>query len=129
MDTFCFTCQHVDCLYTCSSTNSAEKFLQRVEMRLTAYRRQCPLTKETEERKNCRVLQKKGSQEKSLKRILLMLSRKPNRRQTSSSVFAKKIEKAKKTKFEWELLKMLDCFLDGLGNYDSTLVPFKRKSL
>ena len=49
--------------------------------------------------------------------------------QTSGSVFAEKIEKVKKTKFELELLKIVDCFLDGHGNYDSNLVPFKVKSL
>ena len=45
----------------CSSTDSAEKFLQRVEMCLTMCREQLPLTKETEEWTKCRVLQKRGS--------------------------------------------------------------------
>ena len=49
--------------------------------------------------------------------------------QTSSSVFAETIEKVKKTKFEMELIEFVDCFLDGHGNYDSKLVPFKIKSL
>ena len=49
--------------------------------------------------------------------------------QTSGSVFAERIEKAKKTKFEFELIKFLDCFLDGHGSYDSNLVSFKLKSL
>ena len=49
--------------------------------------------------------------------------------QTSISVFAESIEKAKKTKFELELIKILDCFLDGHGNYDSNLVSFLIKSL
>ena len=49
--------------------------------------------------------------------------------QTSGSVFAERIEKVKKTKFELELIKILDCFLDGHGNYDSNLVSFKIKSL
>ena len=49
--------------------------------------------------------------------------------QTSGSVFAETIEKVKKTKFEFELLKNVDCFLDGHGNFDSNLVFFKIKSL
>ena len=61
LDTFCFTYQHVDCLYPCSSTYSAEKLLQRVETSLTMCREQSPLTKETEEWTKCRVLQKRGS--------------------------------------------------------------------
>ena len=36
--------------------------------------------------------------------------------QTSGSVFAERIEKVKKTKFELELIKLVDCFLDGHGN-------------
>ena len=49
--------------------------------------------------------------------------------QTSGSVFAERIEKIKKTKFELELIKIVYCFLDGHGNYDSNLVSFKRKTL
>ena len=49
--------------------------------------------------------------------------------QTSGSVFAERIEKLKKTNFELELIKLVDCFLDGHGNYDSNLVCFRIKSL
>ena len=49
--------------------------------------------------------------------------------QTSGSVFAERIEKVKKTRFELELIKIVDCFLDGHGNYDSNLVSFRIKSL
>ena len=50
--------------------------------------------------------------------------------QTGGSVFAKKnFEKVKKTKFELDLIKIVDYFLDGYGNYDSKLVSFKTKSL
>ena len=49
--------------------------------------------------------------------------------QSSGSVFAERIEKVKKTKFELDLIKNVDCFLDGHGNYDSNLVSLKIKSL
>ena len=49
--------------------------------------------------------------------------------QTSGSVFAEKIEKFNKSKFELELLKIVDFFLDGHGNYDIHSVIFKMKSL
>ena len=48
--------------------------------------------------------------------------------QTSGSVFAERIEEVKKTKFEFELIKIVDCFLDGHGKFDSNLVSFKLKS-
>ena len=49
--------------------------------------------------------------------------------QTSGSVSAERTEKVKKIKFDFELIKILDCFLDGHGNFDSNLVSFKIKSL
>ena len=49
--------------------------------------------------------------------------------QTSGSVFAERNEKAKKTKIELKLIKIVYCFLDGHGSYDSNLVSFKIKSL
>ena len=48
--------------------------------------------------------------------------------QTSGSVVTERIEKARKTKLELELIKRLDCFLDAHGKYDSNLVCFKIKS-
>ena len=49
--------------------------------------------------------------------------------QTSGSAFIERIEKVKKTKFELEPIKNVDCFLDGHGNYDRNLVSFKIKYL
>ena len=47
--------------------------------------------------------------------------------QTSGSVFAEIIEKAKKKKLALYLIKIVDCFLDGHRSYDSNLVSFKIK--
>ena len=49
--------------------------------------------------------------------------------QTSSSIFAERTEKIKTTKIELDPIKIVDCFLDGHGNYDSNLVSFKVKVL
>ena len=49
--------------------------------------------------------------------------------QTSGSVFADRNEEVKKTKIEVELIKVVDYFLDGHGNYTSSLISFKRKFL
>ena len=38
----------------------------------------------------------------------------------------KELKKVRKTKFELDLFKIVDCFLDGHGNYDSNLVSFKK---
>ena len=60
---------------------------------------------------------------------LLSSFQKTKSTQTSGSVFADRIEQIKKTKFELELIKIKDCFLDGHGNYTSNLVSFKLKTL
>ena len=44
-------------------------------------------------------------------------------------MFEERIEKAKKTEFELDLIEIIGCFLDGHGNYDSNLVSFQLKSL
>ena len=44
-------------------------------------------------------------------------------------MFAERIEKVKKTKVELDLIKTVDCFLDGHGNYGSNLVAFNLNSL
>ena len=44
-------------------------------------------------------------------------------------MFAERIQKVEKTKFELALVKIVDCFRDGHGNYDSNLVSFRIKFL
>ena len=73
-------------------------------------------------------MQKTTPKEKVQKAFFQLLS-KDKATQTSGSVFGERIENVKKTKFELELIKIVDCFLDGHGNYDSNLVSFKLKSL
>ena len=71
---------------------------------------------------------KKRLLRKKYKKHLFSSFQKTKTTQTSGSVFAKRIEKVKKTKFEFELIKVVDCFLDGHGSYDSKLVSSEIKS-
>ena len=71
---------------------------------------------------------KKRLLRKKFKQHFMSVLQKNKSTRTSGSVFAERIEKAKKTNFELELKKKLDCFLDGHGIYDRNLVPFKIKS-
>ena len=72
---------------------------------------------------------KKRLLRKRYKKHLFSSFRKTKRTQTSGSVFAERIEEVKKTKSEPELIKIVDCFLDDHGNFDSNSVSFKIKSL
>ena len=71
---------------------------------------------------------KKKTLRKKYKKHLLSSFQKTKSTQTSGSVFADRIEQVKKTKFELDLIKIVDCFLDGHGKYTSNLVSFKIKS-
>ena len=66
---------------------------------------------------------------KKYKKHLLSSFQKTKSTQTSGSVFAERIEQVKKNKFESELIKIVDCFLDGHGNCTSDLVSVEIKSL
>ena len=69
---------------------------------------------------------KKRLLRKKYKKHLLSSFQKTKSMQTSGSVFADRIEQVKRTKFEMEVIKILDCFLDGYGNYSSSLVSFEK---
>ena len=75
------------------------------------------------------IAKKEALAEKVYKKHLFSSFQKTKTTQTSGSVFAERIEKVKKTKVELDLIKIVDCFLDGHGNYGSNLVSFKMKSL
>ena len=66
---------------------------------------------------------------KKYKKHLLSSFQKTKPTQTSGSVFADRIEQVKKTKLELELIKTVDCFLDGHGNSTSNLASFKINTL
>ena len=72
---------------------------------------------------------KKRLLRKKYKKHLFSSFQKTKATQTTGSVFSERIEKVNETKFEFELIKIVDCFLDGHGNFDSNLVSFKILSL
>ena len=111
----------------CSSTDSAEKLLQRVEV-FDNVQRAISFNQRNRGVDQMPSIAKKRLLRKNIKQHFMSALQKNKSTQTSGSVFAERIEKAKKTKFELELIKVLDCFLDGHGSYDSNLVSFKKKS-
>ena len=66
---------------------------------------------------------------KKYKKHLFSSFQKTKTTQTSGSVFAERIEKVKKTKIEFEVIKIVDCSVDGHGSYDSNSVSSKIKTL
>ena len=62
---------------------------------------------------------KKRLLRKKYKRHLLSSIQKTKLTHTSGSDFADRIEQVTKNKFDLEVTKVFDCFLDGHGNYTS----------
>ena len=64
---------------------------------------------------------------KKFKNHLLTLFHKP--KIGCSSVFVEWVEGSRGNKFEFELMKLIDCFLDGCGGYRRNLVSLKKHAI
>ena len=129
LDTFCFTFQHVDCLYTLFKYRFSGKIVAKSGQVFDNVQRAVDFNQRNKGVDRMPSIAKKRLLRKKYKKHLFSSFQKTKTTQTSGSVFAERIEKVKKTKFELDLIKIVDCFLDGHGNYDSSLVSFKIKSL
>ena len=126
-DTFCFTYQHLDCLYTLLKFRFNGKILVKSRQVFDNVQRAVGLITETKEWTECRALQERGSCGKKFKKHFFSSFQKTKTTQTSRSVLAERIDKLKKTKIELERIK--NSFLDGHSNYDCILISFRIKSL
>ena len=129
LDTFCFTYQHVDCLYTLFKYRFSGKVIARSGQVFDNVQRAIDFNQRNKGVDRMPSIAKKRLLRKKYKKHLFSSFQKTKTTQTSGSVFAERIEKVKKTKFELDLIKIVDCFLDGHGNFDSNIVSFKIKSL
>ena len=129
LDTFCFTYQHVDCLYTLFKFRFGGKVIAKSGQVFDNVQRAVDFNHGNKGVDRMPSIPKKKLFWKKYKKHLFSSFRKTKTTQTSGSVFAERIEKVKKNKFEFELIKLVDCFLDGHGNFDSNLVSFEIKSL
>ena len=129
LDTFRFTYQHVDCLYTLFKYRFSGKVIAKSGQVFDNVQRAVDFNQRNKGVDRMPSIAKKRLLRKKYKKHLFSSFQKTEATQTSGSVFAERIEKVKKTKFELELIKIVDCFLDGHGNFDRNLVCFKIKSL
>ena len=129
LDTFCFTYQHVDCLYTLFKYPFSGKVIAKSGQVFDNVQRAVDFNHRNKGVERMPSIAKKRLLRKNYKKHLFSSFQKTKTTQTSGSVFAKRIENVEKTKFKLDLIKIADCFLDAHGNYDSNLVSFKIKSL
>ena len=129
LDAFYFIYQHVDCLYTLFKYRFSGKIFVESGQLFDNLQRAVHFNRQNRGVDRMPSIAKKRLLRKKFKKPLLSTFQKTKSTQTNRSVFADRIEQVKKTKFELELIKIVDCFLDGHGNYSSSLVSFEIKSL
>ena len=129
LDTFCFTYQHVDCLYTIFKYRFSGKVIARSGQVFENVQRAIDFNHRNKGMDRNASIAKKTRWRKRFKKRLFSSFQKTKTTQTSGSVFAERTEEVEKTKFGLELIKIAHCFLDGHGNFDSNLVSFGKKSL
>ena len=129
MDSFCFTYQHVDCLYTlCKLRFNGEVIAQSGQV-FDNLQRAVDFSHRNKGVDRMPSIAKKRLSRKNFRKHLFSSFQKTKITQTSGSVSAERIEKVEKTKFELELIKIVACFLDAHGKYHSNLISFRKKSL
>ena len=129
LDSFSFTYQHVDCLYTLFKYRFGGKITAKSGQVFDNVQQAVDFNKKNKGVDRMPGIAKNRLLRKNYKKHLFSSFQKTKTTQNSGSVFAERIEKVKKIKFELDLFKIVDCFLDSHGNYDSNLVSFKIKSL
>ena len=108
LDTFCFTYQHVDCLYTLFKYRFSGKGIEKSGQVFDNVQRAVDFNHRSKGVDRMPSIEKKRLLRKKYKKHLFSSFQKTKTTQTSGSVFAKRIEKVKKTKFELELIKIVD---------------------
>ena len=119
LDTFCFTYQHVDCLYTIFKYRFSGKVIAESGQVFDNAQPTVDFNHRNKGVDRLPSIAKKRLLRKKFKKHLFSSFQKTKLTPTSGLVFAERIEKVKKTKFEMDLIKIVDCVLDGYGNYDS----------
>ena len=115
----------MDCLYTIFKYRFSGKVIAKSGQVLDNVQRAVDFSHRNKGVDRVPSIAKKRLLREKIKNHLFSSFKKTKTTQTSESVFAERIEKVKKTKFELDLIKIVDCFLDGHGNYDSYLVSLK----
>ena len=111
LDTFCFTYQHVDCLYTLFKYRFSGKVIAKSGQVFDNVQRAVDFNHRNKGVDRMPSIAKKRLLRKKYKKHLFSSFQKTKTTQTSGSVFAERIEKVKKTKFELEPRTNKNCRL------------------
>ena len=124
LDAFSFKYQHVDCLYTLLKYRFSDKIVLKNGQLFDNLQRAVHCKQQNRGMDRMPSISRKRLLRKKYKKHLLSSLQKTKLTHTSGSVFADRNEQVKKTNFELELTKIVDCFLDVHGDYSSSLLSF-----
>ena len=128
MDRVCFTYQHVDCFYTLFEFRFNGNVLEKNGEIFDSVERAVSFNKLNKGVDKMPSIAEKQLLRKKFKKHMLTSVQRSISVQTTGSVFVERVDSVRrKTKFELELMKIIDCFLDGYGGYESNFVSFKIK--
>ena len=129
MDAFCFNYQHMDCpsilfKYRFGGKNFVKngQLSDNVQKAVHFYHQIRGVDRKSR-------MAKKRLLRKNYRKQMLSSFHQTKLTKTSGSILADRAEQIKKTKFDIELIRIVDTFLDGHGNYSSNFKSFKLKSL
>ena len=128
LNALCFHYQDVDCLFTLFKYRFSGEIFVKSGQLFDNLQRAVHFNQQNTGMDRMASIVKKRLMRKKYKKHLLSSLHKTKSTQTSGSVFADRIEQIEKTKFEMELIKIVDCFLDGYGIYTKNLASFNIKS-
>ena len=126
---FCVTYQHVNGLCTLFRYRLSEKVVARSGQAFDDVQKPVYYKKRTNEVDRKLSTSMMRLLKKKYKKQLLSSFQNSKLTKTGGSVFEESIEQLEKTKNEQELIKVVDCFLDGNGEYSGILVTFEIRSI
>ena len=128
LDRVCITYQHVDCFCTPFKFRFRGNVLEINVERFDTVERTASFNKHNKGVNKMPSIAKNRLLRKKFKKHMLTSVQRTISVQTTGPVFMERVKSVRrKTKFELELKKNLDCFLDGYGGYERNLVLFRAK--
>ena len=125
LDAFCFNYQDVDCLSLLSRYRFSGKTVIKTGQLFDNLQRAVHFNQQIRGVDRMPSIAKKRLLRKKYKKHWLSSLQKTKSTPTSGSVLADRIEQVKKTNFEFEVIKIVVCFLGGHGNHTGYFASFK----
>ena len=122
MDDFSFQYQTVDCLYTLYKYQFLGHPMDEAGLVFTQLKRPVQHNSENKFVEKLPSVYKKRLSRKMFKRHLLRAAQKNASTQSLRSSFFDRIQTFKNSKYESELIKIVDCLLDGRGIIDNPIL-------